>query len=82
MGNQLLRASLRYDRVILDLKDSDNSFRVLSPRLTFPFLEWGELAVQYSRYMYGEKIQLRPGQVPLEMNPDKNAFKVQASARW
>ena len=77
-----LRASLRYDRVILDMYDSANSFRVFSPKLSFPLDEWGELFVMYSRYQYGDKIQLRPGQVPLETEPDKNVFKVQAQAVW
>ena len=77
-----LLASVRYDRVILDMKDSANSFRAISPRLRFPLDTWGELAVQYSRYVYGDKIQLRPGQVPLETQPDANAFKLQATAVW
>ena len=75
-------ASIRYDRVILDMSDSDNSFRVISPRLRFPLDSWGELMLQYSRYIYGDKIVLRPGQVPLETEPDANAFKVQAQAVW
>ena len=27
---------------------------------------WGEMFFQYSHYWYGDKVQLRPGQVPLE----------------
>jgi hypothetical protein len=75
-------ASLRYDRVILSLADDDNGFRALTPRLRFPFATWGELQVAYSRYFYGDKIQLRPGQVPLETTPDEHAFKLQAEATW
>ncbi len=77
-----MRASVRYDRVILDFHDAENSFRVLSPKLSFPLEDWGELFVMYSRYVYGEKIQLRPGQVPLETEPDDSVFKVQAQAVW
>ena len=77
-----LRASLRYDRVILDLYDSSDSFHVLSPRLSVPLDGWGELFVQYSHYWYGDKIQLRSGQVPLETKPDANVFKIQAQAVW
>lgn len=77
-----VRASVRYDRVILDFHDAENSFRALSPRLTFPLEGWGALMFQYTRYFYGDKIQLRPGQVPLETMPDENAFKVQAQAIW
>ncbi len=77
-----LVAALRYDRVILDIYDSQDSFRVLSPKLSFPLDTWGEIFVQYSHYWYGDKIALRPGQVPLETMPDSDVFKVQAQARW
>lgn len=77
-----VRASLRYDRVILDLYDAENSFRVYSPRVAFPLHDWGQLFVMYSHYSYGDKIQLRPGQVPLESQPDADVFKVQAEAVW
>jgi hypothetical protein len=74
--------SARYDRVILDVYDSENSFRVLSPRITFPLDTWGELFFMYSHYWYGDKVQLRPGQVPLETMPDENVFKLQAQVVW
>ncbi|HEV7554288.1 MAG TPA: hypothetical protein VGO00_02470, partial [Kofleriaceae bacterium] len=77
-----LVASVRYDRVILDVYDSQDSFRVVSPKLTFPLDNWGDLFVMYSHYTYGDKIQLRPGQVPLETMPDTNVFKLQAEVRW
>jgi hypothetical protein len=77
-----LAVSARYDRVILDVYDSENSFRVLSPRITFPLDTWGELFFMYSHYWYGDKVTLRPGQVPLETMPDANVFKVQAQVVW
>jgi len=77
-----LKASVRFDRVILDVYDSQDSFRVLSPKLSFPLDDWGELFFQYSHYLYGDKIQLRPGQVPLETMPDSDVFKLQANVRW
>ena len=77
-----LRASLRYDRVILDIYDSADAFHVVSPKLSFPLDGWGELFVQYSHYWYGDKVQLRSGQVPLETMPDANVFKIQAQAVW
>ncbi|HEX5058061.1 MAG TPA: hypothetical protein VFV99_01820 [Kofleriaceae bacterium] len=77
-----LTASARYDRVILDVYDSENSFRVLSPRLTFPLDTWGELFFMYSHYWYGDKVRLRPGQVPLETMPDSDVFKLQAQVVW
>jgi hypothetical protein len=77
-----LRASVRYDRVVLDVYDSENSFRVVSPRLTFPLDTWGELFFMYSHYWYGDKVRLRPGQVPLETMPDSDVFKLQAQVVW
>jgi hypothetical protein len=77
-----LRASVRYDRVVLDVYDSENSFRVMSPRLTFPLDTWGELFFMYSHYWYGDKVRLRAGQVPLETMPDSDVFKLQAQVVW
>ncbi len=77
-----IRASLRYDRVIMDLYDQENGFRVLSPKIAFPLDDWGELHAMYSHYFYGDKIALRPGQVPLVTDPDEDVFKVQAQAVW
>jgi hypothetical protein len=77
-----LAVALRFDRVILDEYDAQNSFRVLSPRISFPLEDWGELYIMYSHYWYGDKITLRPGQVPLETKPDTDVFKLQAQVRW
>ena len=77
-----LAVSARFDRVILDLYDSENSFRVLSPKLSFPLDTWGEIFFMYSHYWYGDKVHLRSGQVPLETMPDSNVFKLQAQVRW
>jgi hypothetical protein len=77
-----LRVSTRFDRVILDEYDAQNSFRVFSPKLAFPLDNWGEIFVQYSHYWYGDRVQLRPGQVPLETEPDSDVFKLQAQVVW
>ncbi len=77
-----IRVSARYDRVIMDVYDAQDSFHVLSPKISFPLDNWGEIFFQYSHYWYGDKIQLRPGQVPLETEPDKNVFKLQAQVVW
>jgi hypothetical protein len=77
-----LRVSARYDRVVLDVYDSENSFRVVSPRVTFPLATWGELFFMYSHYWYGDKVHLRPGQVPLVTEPDTDVFKLQAQVVW
>ncbi len=77
-----LAVSVRFDRVVLDLYDAENSFRVLSPKVSFPLDTWGEIFFQYSHYWYGDKVHLRSGQVPLETMPDSNVFKLQAQVRW
>ncbi len=77
-----LKLSMRFDRVILDVYDAENSFRVLSPRVTFPLDTWGEIFVMYSHYWYGDKVNLRAGQVPLETMPDRDVFKLQAQVSW
>jgi hypothetical protein len=75
-----MSASLRYDRVVLDVDDSANSFRIVSPRLAFftSLLTREMIYVQYSRYLYNERIRLRPGQQQLETMPDDHVFKLQA----
>ncbi len=77
-----VHVAARFDRVILDLYDAENSFRVLSPKVVFPLETWGELAFQYSHYWYGDKVTLRPGQVPLVTEPDNDVFKLQAQVAW
>ena len=75
-----LLLSLRYDRVISDLNDNANSFRILTPRITFTTHYWvnAQIYLQYSRYSYGARALLRPGQVALETMPDTDVFKLQA----
>jgi hypothetical protein len=79
-----LAFALRYDRVILDVKDDANSFRVISPRISVRthWIADGEIFIQYSAYSYGKRVQLRPGQVALETVPDSNAIKIQAQLVW
>jgi hypothetical protein len=75
-----LGASIRYDRVIFDIVDDPSAFRVISPRVTLR-THWigdAQLYLQWSHYAYGERVLLRPGQVPLETMPDKDLFKIQA----
>ncbi len=75
-----LAVYLRYDRVILDRSDDANTFRVLSPRISLRthWLTDVEVFFQYSRYFYGDRVQLRPGQIPLETRPDEDVLKLQA----
>jgi hypothetical protein len=77
-----LQVSARFDRVVLDVYDSENSFRILSPKVSFPLDTWGEIFVMYSHYWYGDKVHLRAGQVPLETEPDADVLKLQAQVVW
>lgn len=77
-----LQVAARFDRVILDMYDRENSFRVISPKVGFPLEQWGEIYFMYSHYWYGDKVNLRPGQVPLETEPDTDVFKLQAQVIW
>ena len=71
---------MRYDRVALDLKDDANSFRIVSPRIMLRARSFNDamIFVQYSHYTYGDRVKLRPGQVPLETDPDVKVLKIQA----
>ncbi len=73
-------ASFRYDRVVLDVDDSANSFRIFSPKLAFftSFLTRETIFLQYSRYAYLQRVRLRQGQVQLESIPDDHVLKLQA----
>ena len=62
------------------MQDDANSFRIITPRITLRthWIADGEIFLQYSHYDYGARVQLRPGQVALETQPDDNVFKIQA----
>ena len=78
-------ASVRYDRVIMDMDHDDLSFRVLTPRLGITPLKGVDLFLSYSHYMYGDRIRLRNKQIkgdPLATKPDNHVFKLQAQASW
>jgi hypothetical protein len=78
-----LRFSVRYDRVILDMYDAENSFRAVSLKLSFQPFRWGEIFAMLSKYSYGSKVALRAGQVTGGITlPDDLVFKLQAQAVW
>jgi hypothetical protein len=78
---------LRYDRVILDQNHESLAFRVLTPRLGVHPLKDINLDVflSYSKYWYGENVQLRPNQIAGDRSvttPDDSVFKIQAQVSW
>ena len=75
-----LGAGVRYDRVVLNVDDDANTFRIFAPRVAVrtDWLEGGQIFLQWSRYSYNDRVRLRPGQIPLETIPDDNVVKIQA----
>jgi hypothetical protein len=75
-----LGAGFRWDRVVPDIHDESSGFRILSPRIVLRahWMADAEIFTQYSHYIYGARVALRPGQVPLETVPDADVVKIQA----
>jgi hypothetical protein len=77
--------AFRFDRVILDADHESLAFRVITPRIGVSPLEELDVFLSYSRYEYGENIQLRPNQIsgdPAATEPDTEVLKIQAQLRW
>ena len=72
--------SARYDRVVLDVNDSANSYRVISPKISLftSFITHEQIFLQYARYASLERVRLRTGQVQFEQFPDDHVIKLQA----
>jgi hypothetical protein len=77
-----LFAGVRYDRVILDMNHESMSFRVVTPRLGVTLVPGAEVALGYSRYLYGDNISLRSKQIPGNPPPDEHTWKLQAQVAW
>ena len=41
-----------------------------------------EIALSYSRYLYGENVSLRSKQIPGNPPPDEHTWKLQAQVAW
>jgi hypothetical protein len=73
----------RYDLVQPELKDSKQSFSVVSPKIILrtSFVAHEAITVQYSHYFLGSKV--RPGFPYGDLpNPDPNVFMISASMWW
>lgn len=79
--------SLRGDHVIMDDKDSDQTFSAISPRLIFRS-KWqahDQVVLQYTRFMYGDAVQVRsgyPATPDFSLSPDKDVISLSASMWW
>jgi hypothetical protein len=79
--------SERFDHVRLHGSDSKQAFTIWSSRLLFHpgWKSRGELALQYSRFVYGSGVQVMNGYPPAldpSANPDKDVFSLSATYWW
>ena len=79
--------SERFDHVRLHGSDSKYAFNIISSRLLF-HMDWksrGELALQYSHFIYGSSVQVMSGYDPATaqpVNPDHDVFSLMATYWW
>jgi hypothetical protein len=73
--------------VIMDDKDSDQTFSAISPRLIFRS-KWqahDQVVLQYTRFVYGDAVQVRsgyPATPDFTLSPDKDVISLSASMWW
>jgi hypothetical protein len=82
-----IAGSLRYDRVLPDLDDSDQTFAAISPRLIFSS-DWGsqdQVTLQYTKWFSGSQTAVYSG-YPAEKDPtivpDGQSVMLSASMWW
>lgn len=82
-----LAGSLRYDRVLPNLDDSDQTFAALSPRLIFSS-DWGsqdQVVLQYTKWFSGSQSAVTSGYPPEKdptIVPDGHSLMLSASMWW
>lgn len=82
-----LAASLRFDRVMPNDKDANQSFSILSPRIIFR-TKWqahDQVVLQYSRWLYGSNVVVRNGYPAFNdptIHPDRDVVSLSASMWW
>ena len=82
-----LGISERFDHVRLDGGDSKQAFNIISSRLLF-HLDWksrGELALQYSHFIYGVDVPVWSSYDPplaKRVKPDHDVFSLMATYWW
>lgn len=82
-----IAGSLRYDRVLPDLDDTDETFAAISPRLIFSS-DWGsqdQVVLQYTKWFSGSQTAVYSG-YPAEKDPtivpDGQSVMLSASMWW
>ena len=79
--------SERFDHVRLNNSDSRQAFTIYSSRLLL-HTGWksrGEIAVQYSHFVYGSRVYVKTGYPPHldpNVNPDRDVFSLTATYWW
>lgn len=77
----------RFDHVNLNSDDDEQSFNILSPRLLF-HTGWqsrDEFAIQYSQFMYGDRVVVRSGFPPVDdpsITPDQHVLTISGTFWW
>ena len=82
-----LGVSERFDHVRLHGGDSKQAFSISSSRLLFHpgWKSRGELALQYSHFIYGTEVYVKTGYPPHidpSVNPDRDVFSLTATYWW
>ena len=82
-----LGVSERFDHVRLHGGDSKQAFSISSSRLLFHpgWKSRGELALQYSHFIYGTEVYVKVGYPPhidQSVNPDRDVFSLTATYWW
>jgi hypothetical protein len=79
--------SARFDEVMQNVADSDESFSVISARLLFR-TDWqsrDQIVLQYSHWFHGDEVYVRTGSPPAldpTVNPDEHVVSLSASMWW
>lgn len=79
--------SARFDHVRPDHAINARSYHIISPRLLF-HTDWesrDELALQYSKFVYGQNVYVRTGAPPVEDRtaiPDEHVFSLSGTYWW
>jgi hypothetical protein len=82
-----LALSTRYDRVVANLDEDNQTYAVVSPKLILrsDYNSQDQVTLQYSRWFYGSGVNVRTGYPPREdasIVPDENTFSLTASMWW
>jgi hypothetical protein len=82
-----LATSARFDQVMANMADTDETFTLASARVIFR-TDWqarDQIVLQYSKWFYGDEVYVRtgsPAQYDPSVNPDEHVVSLSASMWW